>query len=72
MSKIFGLGFRTMNLKAASLVSLLREQELANPTIKEAFAKVIENGATRVIISPYFLSPGRHWDKVNAYIYIFS
>ncbi|KAH7427171.1 hypothetical protein KP509_10G032900 [Ceratopteris richardii] len=37
--------------------------ELASPTIKEAFDKCISQGASRVIIAPYFLSPGRHWDK---------
>ncbi|MCO5574115.1 hypothetical protein L7F22_027894 [Adiantum nelumboides] len=37
--------------------------ELASPTIKEAFDKCISQGASRVIVAPYFLSPGRHWDK---------
>lgn len=37
--------------------------ELASPTIKEAFDKCVCQGASRVIITPYFLSPGRHWDK---------
>eukprot|EP00250_Pteridium_aquilinum_P009236 c18532_g1_i1 orf=237-923(+) len=37
--------------------------ELASPTIKEAFDKCVRQGANRVIITPYFLSPGRHWDK---------
>ncbi|MCO5609093.1 hypothetical protein L7F22_063315 [Adiantum nelumboides] len=37
--------------------------ELASPTIKEAFDKCIRQGASRVIVAPYFLSPGRHWDK---------
>ena len=34
--------------------------ELAEPTIAEAFARCVEQGARRVVIHPYFLSPGRH------------
>jgi sirohydrochlorin ferrochelatase len=34
--------------------------ELAEPTIAQAFARCVERGARRVIILPYFLSPGRH------------
>ncbi|TVU21467.1 hypothetical protein EJB05_31103 [Eragrostis curvula] len=37
--------------------------ELAEPTIKDAFGKCVEQGASRVIVSPYFLSPGRHWKQ---------
>ncbi len=37
--------------------------ELAAPTIAEAFARCVERGATRVIVFPYFLSPGRHWTE---------
>ncbi|XP_020161576.1 sirohydrochlorin ferrochelatase, chloroplastic isoform X1 [Aegilops tauschii subsp. strangulata] len=37
--------------------------ELAEPTIKEAFGKCVQQGASRVIVSPYFLSPGRHWKQ---------
>lgn len=37
--------------------------ELAQPTIKEAFDSCVNQGAARVIISPYFLSPGRHWKQ---------
>jgi sirohydrochlorin ferrochelatase len=35
----------------------------AHPTIAEAFAACVADGATVVIISPYFLSPGRHWQE---------
>jgi hypothetical protein len=38
--------------------------ELAEPSIGTAFKCCVEQGATRVIICPYFLFPGRHWDKV--------
>lgn len=34
--------------------------ELAEPTIAQAFAACAAAGATRVVIHPYFLSPGRH------------
>jgi sirohydrochlorin ferrochelatase len=34
--------------------------ELAEPTIEQAFDKCVAQGATFVIVHPYFLSPGRH------------
>lgn len=34
--------------------------ELAEPTIEQAFARCVEQGARHVIVHPYFLSPGRH------------
>lgn len=34
--------------------------ELAEPTIAQAFAKCVEQGAKHIVIHPYFLSPGRH------------
>lgn len=34
--------------------------ELAEPTIAQAFAKCVAQGAKQVIVHPYFLSPGRH------------
>ena len=37
--------------------------ELADPTIERAFENCVELGATRIIVFPYFLSPGRHWNK---------
>uniref|UniRef100_A0A0E0JYR7 Uncharacterized protein n=1 Tax=Oryza punctata TaxID=4537 RepID=A0A0E0JYR7_ORYPU len=37
--------------------------ELAEPAIKDAFGKCVQQGASRVIVSPYFLSPGRHWKQ---------
>ncbi|XP_062218875.1 sirohydrochlorin ferrochelatase, chloroplastic-like isoform X2 [Phragmites australis] len=37
--------------------------ELAEPTIKDAFGKCVQQGASRVIVCPYFLSPGRHWKQ---------
>ncbi len=37
--------------------------ELAEPSISTAFDRCIQRGAKRVIIFPYFLSPGRHWSE---------
>lgn len=34
--------------------------ELAEPTLAQAFARLVERGATEVVVVPYFLSPGRH------------
>ncbi len=34
--------------------------ELCDPTIEQAFDRCVGQGATLVIIHPYFLSPGRH------------
>ena len=34
--------------------------ELAEPSIAQAFAACIRLGAKRIIVHPYFLSPGRH------------
>ncbi|MEX2214716.1 MAG: CbiX/SirB N-terminal domain-containing protein [Phycisphaeraceae bacterium] len=35
--------------------------ELAQPTISQAFDRCVAQGATRVVVMPYFLLPGRHW-----------
>jgi len=35
--------------------------ELAEPSIEQAFAKLVTAGAKVVVVHPYFLSPGRHW-----------
>jgi sirohydrochlorin ferrochelatase len=34
--------------------------ELSDPTIEQAFDACVKQGAGRVIVHPYFLSPGRH------------
>jgi sirohydrochlorin ferrochelatase len=34
--------------------------ELAEPTIAQAFDRCVEQGATLVIVHPYFLAPGKH------------
>ncbi|KAM7267915.1 hypothetical protein ACFE04_010081 [Oxalis oulophora] len=37
--------------------------ELAEPSIRDAFSLCIQKGANRVIVSPFFLFPGRHWHQ---------
>lgn len=37
--------------------------ELAEPSIASAFERCVQRGANRVIVFPYFLSPGRHWTE---------
>jgi sirohydrochlorin ferrochelatase len=37
--------------------------ELAEPSLATAFARAVGRGARRVIIVPYFLAPGRHWQE---------
>ena len=34
--------------------------EIAQPSIAESFAQLVEMGATHIVVHPYFLSPGRH------------
>jgi sirohydrochlorin ferrochelatase len=36
--------------------------ELAEPSIATAFARCVEHGATTIVVFPYFLLPGRHWN----------
>lgn len=37
--------------------------ELAEPTIGDAFDACVAAGASMVVVAPYFLGPGRHWDR---------
>ncbi len=37
--------------------------ELAEPSIATAFDACVARGATTVVVSPYFLLPGRHWTQ---------
>ena len=38
----------------------IAHMELAEPTIAQAVARCVVQGARRVIVHPYFLAPGRH------------
>ncbi len=35
--------------------------EIASPSINDAFVASVSRGATKIVISPFFLLPGRHW-----------
>jgi sirohydrochlorin ferrochelatase len=35
--------------------------ELEEPSMATAFGRCVERGAKLVIVSPFFLLPGRHW-----------
>ena len=37
--------------------------ELAQPDIRMAFRRCVERGARRIVVFPWFLAPGRHWDQ---------
>jgi len=37
--------------------------ELAKPSIATAFERCVRRGAELVVVFPYFLAPGRHWDQ---------
>jgi sirohydrochlorin ferrochelatase len=36
--------------------------ELAEPSVGTAFDRCVAAGAATVVVAPYFLGPGRHWD----------
>src|SRR5262245_5161934 len=37
--------------------------EIAEPSIATAFARCVDRGARTIVVHPYFLLPGRHWDE---------
>lgn len=37
--------------------------ELAEPSIGTAFDRCVARGAKRIVVMPYFLLPGRHWNQ---------
>lgn len=37
--------------------------ELAEPSIATAFRRCVEQGARLIVVFPYFLGPGRHWNE---------
>ncbi|KAK3183612.1 hypothetical protein Dsin_030898 [Dipteronia sinensis] len=65
---------RESNLMLNEFVTMFRDKtgypivepahmELAEPSIKDAFRLCVQQGANRVIVSPFFLFPGRHWHQ---------
>ena len=37
--------------------------ELCEPSIESAYASAVGKGATRIVICPFFLGPGKHWTQ---------
>lgn len=37
--------------------------EFAEPSVGSAFDACVAAGASTVVVAPYFLGPGRHWDR---------
>jgi sirohydrochlorin ferrochelatase len=37
--------------------------ELADPSIAQAYARCVARGATRIVVVPFFLGPGKHWSE---------
>jgi sirohydrochlorin ferrochelatase len=35
--------------------------EIAEPSIAAAYATCVKRGATRIVVCPFFLGPGKHW-----------
>jgi sirohydrochlorin ferrochelatase len=35
--------------------------EIAEPSIATAYAACVKRGATRIVVCPFFLGPGKHW-----------
>jgi sirohydrochlorin ferrochelatase len=35
--------------------------ELAEPSIATAYERCVARGATRIVVCPFFLGPGKHW-----------
>ncbi len=35
--------------------------EIAEPSIATAYARCVDRGATRIVVVPFFLGPGKHW-----------
>jgi sirohydrochlorin ferrochelatase len=35
--------------------------EIAEPSIATSYARCVERGATHVVVTPFFLGPGKHW-----------
>ena len=52
------------NFADASQIPIVEpaHMELAEPSIATAFDRYVARGATTVVVFPYFLLPGRHWN----------
>ena len=59
------LGSFVEQFAVASFYSIIEpaHMELAEPSIGTAFDRCVVRGARCVVVAPYFLLPGRHWDE---------
>jgi sirohydrochlorin ferrochelatase len=66
-----GSRFQEANDRLADVAAMVRRisgrdcihhahMELGEPTIQQGFETCVREGATAVVVHPYFLSPGRH------------
>ena len=46
-----------------SLVVEPAHMELAEPSIPDAYSKCVSRGCHDIIVCPYFLGPGKHWQS---------
>ena len=37
--------------------------ELAEPSMQDAVDRCVEQGARHIVVAPYFLATGKHWDR---------
>jgi sirohydrochlorin ferrochelatase len=56
VARLFGERFReTYDIVEAA------HMEIAEPSIATAYGNCVKRGATRVVVLPFFLGPGKHW-----------
>ena len=48
---------------AAYVAVAAAHMELATPTVGDSIDSVVAAGAARVLVMPYFLFPGNHWER---------
>lgn len=64
------LSFLLLTIKLLKLHNIFTNfQEMAKPTIGDAFQSCVQQGARRVIIAPFFLATGKHINKVDFHIF---
>src|SRR4051795_12321037 len=51
--------------RSAELYAIVEpaHMELAEPSIATAYGRCVARGATRVVVCPFFLGPGKHWTQ---------
>lgn len=50
----------TLQVRAPDLIIHVAHMEIAPPTIADAYAACVQDGARTVVVHPYFLVPGQH------------